>query len=515
MQLVSANDSNHVINEKDYRFIPYSSIFNDGFHVSDVVKNNTKLIQELNTGSYFLYIISEYGSSTDIFDLLKAFRKKEIRVEQKFCSREKLKEISDDLNAADSSESQSDIQAEVLRMLEHDIKLRGSDCHILAEEDYAKVAFRVDGQVRQMPQYEASAEHGQRLIHTIYNSMCDQKEPPDLNFTECCYARFKDEFAAQLGLNGVRVTTRPAGGNVMKMVLRLIPRKKDEIRSFEALGLTRNQQKSIRRVIAKPAGAIVISGPMGHGKSTLSQLLAEAIHIKHPGKHLISVEDPVESPIPGWFQTPLLKGYDADIANLMRMDGNGLYIGEIRDSDAANGVISAAQTGNIVITTIHTEMAIDIINRLKKMGVDDDLLMNPGYITCLVGLKLTPILCDHCKKAYESNKHSLDEESQEVVEKFTHYHDAFIHNPEGCQHCGFSGYKGRTGVFEVIETDYKFMKLYIREGMIEALQYWKDRGGETLCSNIKKLINQGLVDPVKAHETICPLDRDEILYECH
>ncbi|ECG8638388.1 pilus assembly protein PilQ, partial [Salmonella enterica subsp. arizonae] len=146
-------------------------------------------------------------------------------------------------------------------------------------------------------------------------------------------------------------------------------------------------------------------------------------------------EDPIESPIRGAVQTPLIladrsdrelmgKAWGKAISNLMRLDPDFIYIGEVRDSTSATGVIEAAQTGHNVITTIHTSHPIDIIQRLRRFGVDQDLLTDATLITCLIGLRLTPLLCPNCKRPYTSHKSEIEQELQELIEKHTDSHNA-------------------------------------------------------------------------------------------
>ncbi len=322
-----------------------------------------------------------------------------------------------------------------------------------------------------------------------------------------------------LGLSTGRFASRPGNSDTLVAVVRLVSKRKQQL-ELEDLGLTPKQASAIRRTLFKPSGAIFSSGPTGHGKSTLSQCMAESITRDDSGINLLTVEDPIESPIRGAIQTPLIladrsdrelmaKAWGKAISNLMRLDPDSIYIGEVRDSTSATGVIEAAQTGHNVITTIHTSHPIDIIQRLRRFGVDQDLLTDATLITCLIGLRLTPLLCKHCRRPYEEHKDEVDDYLRELIDKYTESQNAFLINESGCEYCENTGIKGRTGVFEVIETDYKFMSLYEREGKFAAWNYWRSKGGETLCENITALINQGKVDPVIAHKKICNLDRDD------
>ncbi|HGG3564906.1 TPA: GspE/PulE family protein [Salmonella enterica subsp. enterica serovar Sundsvall] len=384
---------------------------------------------------------------------------------------------------------------------------------------YFQVAFRVDGIKRNIKKFEDSAENGRQLVNALFNSMCTEQSTSTLSSTEASDARIKEEFVSEFGLSTGRFASRPGNSGTLLAVVRLISKRKQQL-ELEHLGLTQKQASAIRRTLSKPSGAIFSSGPTGHGKSTLSQCMAESVTRDDSGINLLTVEDPIESPIRGAVQTPLIladrsdrelmgKAWGKAISNLMRLDPDFIYIGEVRDSTSATGVIEAAQTGHNVITTIHTSHPIDIIQRLRRFGVDQDLLTDATLITCLIGLRLTPLLCPNCKRPYTSHKSEIEQELQELIEKHTDSHNAYLINESGCEQCEGTGIKGRTGVFEVIETDYTFMSLYEREGKFAAWKYWRSKGGETLCGNITLLINQGKVDPVIAHKKICNLDRDE------
>jgi type II secretory ATPase GspE/PulE/Tfp pilus assembly ATPase PilB-like protein len=308
------------------------------------------------------------------------------------------------------------------------------------------------------------------------------------------------------------------------VVIRLISRRRKS-NTLEGLGLMPQEANIIRRVLAKPAGVILSSGPTGHGKSTLSQAMAEIYAAENPGMSPISVEDPIESPIEGVFQTPLMitdrhnggkigMAWADAIKNIMRLDPDCIYIGEVRDNTSGSGVIEAAQTGHMVITTIHTNHPIDILQRLSRWGIEPDLLTDATLITCLIGLRLVKKLCPCCKRRYAEHRQTVDPLFQDIIEKYTATERVFLINPDGCTECNHTGIKGRTGVFEVIETDSKFMRLYDEQGKFAAYKYWREeRNGITLCQNAIRLINEGAIDPVVTHKNICNLDRDDKFYE--
>lgn len=279
------------------------------------------------------------------------------------------------------------------------------------------------------------------------------------------------------------------------------------------LGLTPQQEALLEPAISRPAGVIFFTGPMGSGKSTLVQVISELITARDPCIHLMTVENPVESPIKGAVQSALgpKEEWWQAIKSLMRLDINWIVIGEVRDHLSATAAMEVAQTGHYVLTTLHTHHPIDTIARLKSLKVENDLITDAGLITCLVGQRLAPRLCLHCKKKYADHKQEVLPTLTLLIEQFCQADRVYLRNPSGCTHC-YQGVKGRVGIFEVIEVDAQFMHRYHSSGKTQAYNDWYQKGGSTLCENTLRLINEGLIDPVSSHKDICNLDRDFLVF---
>lgn len=128
------------------------------------------------------------------------------------------------------------------------------------------------------------------------------------------------------------------------------------------------------------------------------------------------------------------------IRNLLRLDPDTIYYGEARDAESVYGVIEAAQTGHEVLTTTHTTWPIDVLQRWKRFGVDESYLTDPTLITCLVGIRLTPLLCPECKQPYSGHRASIDPEIEEIITRYTRPEGLFSRNPAGCPACKFTGF---------------------------------------------------------------------------
>lgn len=512
--------------EQTHSLVRIHSIFDSGaVKFPDEITDNVRLLRSSKNGDYNLLVLDEINDNPFYFEFVKKLRTKDIRPEVEWVTREEIANLSSIFDMSKDSHGDSNTQSQdtVIRIIKKAVDMRASDIHFRLEPSFFLVSFRIDGIKRKINDFQDSCENGKKILQTLYHSMCTEQSTTTLSYTEPSEARIKEQFVTEFGLSTGRFASRPGSTqDNLFAVVRLISKRRQQL-ELESLGLTPKQVSILRRVLNKPSGVIFSSGPTGHGKSTLSQCMAENVTSSDQGINLITVEDPVESPIRGAVQTPLIIADRSDraligaawgkaISNLMRLDPDYIYIGEVRDSTSATGVIEAAQTGHNVITTIHTSHPIDIIQRLRRFGVDEDLLTDATLITCLVGLRLSPVLCPHCKKPFNAHADAVRKAEPEVIELIEKYVEAdgvFLINEQGCEKCNYTGVNGRIGVFEVIETDYRFMSLYKNRGKFAAWQHWRKNGGETLCERITSLINAGMVDPVMSHKKICNLDRDD------
>lgn len=408
-------------------------------------------------------------------------------------------------------DDQSKIQSTVVEIMRAAVALRASDVHVRLGSQYCDVFFRIDGKLRFFK--DLPADKGQSYINALYNTMCEDRSHPSISYSEPSDAKVREEFVRSLGLSGGRFASRPCDDHGLLVVIRLISRRNERL-SMAQLGLSATETATLERAMTKPTGVIFLTGPMGSGKSTLAQVICEQLTSRDEGIHLLTVENPVESPIRGAVQTSLGPGEEwwEAIKSMMRLDLNWILIGEVRDARSASAAIEAAQTGHNVLTTLHTTHPVDTIARLKSLRVDSDLITDASLITCLVGQRLAPLLCHDCKIPYREHKNRVSPLLNPLIEKHCDVQQVCLKNSEGCARCSGSGVKGRTGVFEVIEVDATFMELYHSAGKIKAYEYWYINGGMTLCANTLRLINAGETDPVLSHKDICNLDRDHLMF---
>lgn len=495
------NDKTHsLVNVKD--FIP-------NVNFSNKIKDAVKVFHDIKLGNYLICALHEVEHDTEFFELRKSVKDKSNSNAVKWLDRVEFENLSNLFSTSETTEfDTSELQALALKHIGDAAKLRASDIHIRIENTYSQIFYRIDGYLRKID--TKSVKWGKELGNTIFNSLCEQHSITSLSYTEQSEARIKEEFVNGFGLTTCRFASRPGGQGRLLIVMRLVARRTEQI-PFSALGLLPQEESILVRALYGKGG-IIFGAPMGEGKSTACQVSAEFCLSQQPGINLVTVEDPVESPIKGAFQTPKGNQSMADaIRSILRLDVDIYYVGEIRDAESARLVIEAIQTGRMMLTTLHVNSPVDILQRLRMLSVDDDLLYDPTIISVLVGLRLVPKLCNRCKQPWNSHKHNIRKEISELIETHIDADKAFSRNPEGCEECGFTGVLGRVGIYEVIETSNDFMRKYVKAGKVAAYLDWISKGGITLCMNSKRIINEGIADPVWVHQRACNLDRDEKL----
>lgn len=487
------------------------------FAISQSIKESMVIQVDDNRKKTLLVSKNDFMRN-DVLDYINAFKEANPDAVVETCDKSTVLQLVE--KNGDSVEiSQSKIQAQVVDIIRAAVNKRASDIHIRVGEEFTRVYFRID--TRLVFHEEYSGERGQTYVNALYQTMCVGNSSVTFKYNKPVEALISETFLTQLGLSGGRFSSRPKDELVI-VVIRLL-QKRDKALSLSELGLNGTQLEILERVIAIPAGVVFLSGPTNSGKSTLAQSMCEVVTSEDDGIHLITVEDPIENKIHGAVQTPLTvadrtdkhvmeKAWGDAITNLMRMDPDQMFIGEVRDNTSATGAISAAQTGHKVYTTIHTNHPIDIISRLKALNVDSDLITDSSLIVCLIGQRLAPLLCPHCKVPFSEMKVGLSPFHRHLVEKYCNEELVYLPNPEGCDKCSHTGHKGMTGIYEIIETNADFMRVFHEQGKTKAYEYWYRNGGVTLCENVIELVNKGLIDPIFAHKKVCNLDRDDLMF---
>lgn len=440
------------------------------------------------------------------------------------------------MTLADIDGDNSESEQKILDYFALARSLNSSDIHFLISESLFQVKMRIHGILHVVD--ERQPQEGIALCATCILSMADISEPMFFPHREQD-ARLSPARMRKIGLYGARYSHRPTGDGLIA-VMRLLDDDGNSVPTFEKLGYLPEQIRILNRLIFRPEGKIVLSGPTGSGKSTTLRSACRAYLDENPGRHLLTIEDPLEGQIVGAVQTPIIcdksdpeaisLAWGRGITSAMRLDPDSIEIGEMRDLISMMATINASQTGHLVLTTLHTNSAFSIPERMITYGVNENLLCDAQLLIGLLSQRLIPTLCPACRIPWADKVSALSADQHEFLEKYCNVdglcatENLFFHNPEGCDTCRQEvkingkvravvghGIKGRTVVAEVVETNNRLFRLLKTEGKGTARQYWiKNMGGISRVRHLLHRINEGMVDPLMANRII-PLDEDERL----
>jgi general secretion pathway protein E len=259
-------------------------------------------------------------------------------------------------------------------------------------------------------------------------------------------------------------------------VIRLLPRDRGLL-EMGKLGLAPKDESVMTRLLALPHGMIVVTGPTGSGKTTTLATMLSILN--EPTRKILTIEDPVEYEIPGINQSQVKPSIGLTFATAMRsfvrQDPDVIMVGEIRDAETAHIAIHAALTGHLVLTTLHTETAAAAVPRLIDLGIEGFLLKST--LRAVVAQRLVRMLCDRCKVPHKLTQADIDNDPRFAVIGFNA--GETIHEAGGCERCGGTGYRGRNGVFEILEMSDEIRKLIGPETDSHVIDTAAMRGGMT------------------------------------
>ncbi|MCI4185934.1 type II secretion system ATPase GspE [Dickeya dianthicola] len=320
-------------------------------------------------------------------------------------------------------------------MLTEAIKHKASDIHIETFERHLLIRFRIDGVLREIlrPQRQLASLLVSRIKVMAKLDIAEKRVPQDGRMALRIGGRAID----------VRVSTLPSNYGE-RVVLRLLDKNSVRL-DLETLGMAEHHRRQLDTLINRPHGIILVTGPTGSGKSTT--LYAALSRLNSAERNIMTVEDPIEYELEGIGQTQVNPKVDMTFARglraILRQDPDVVLVGEIRDGETAQIAVQASLTGHLVLSTLHTNSALGALSRLQDMGIEPFLLS-----TSLLGVlaqRLVRTLCPSCRQPYVIN----DEQAKQtgLAAGTTLYH------PGGCEKCNYSGYRGRTGIHELLLID--------------------------------------------------------------
>jgi len=360
--------------------------------------------------------------------------------------------------ALDEADKDAPIIKLVHSIIAQAVQQGASDIHVSPEEGDAKVLFRVDGVLA------PAATIKRRMVAGVVSrikimgelDISEKRVPQDGRFALTVEGRRVD----------IRVVTLPlVHGEAV--VLRILD-KGVAVESLESLGMAPEELSRFERAIAKPNGAVLVTGPTGSGKSTT---LYGALTVLNDGERsILTIEDPVEQRMAGVKQMQIAPKagvtFDVGLRSMLRADPDVIMVGEIRDRETAHIAVEAALTGHLVLSTLHTRDAPSALGRLMDMGIEPFLVSSA--VDCIVAQRLVRMLCKHCKRPQELSESVLAEHGLTGAEPL---------EAVGCSRCGGSGYRGRVGLYEVMSVSERIRSLILEHGSVDDIATAAEQAG--------------------------------------
>jgi len=350
------------------------------------------------------------------------------------------------------SEDDAPIIRLINALLAQSIKEGASDIHIEPYEKHMIVRFRIDGVLREVlrPKRILAPLLVSRIKVMARLDIAEKRLPQDGRISLKIAGRAVD----------VRVSTMPTGQGE-RVVMRLLDKQAGRL-TLEQLGMEPRALAGMDRIIHKPHGVLLVTGPTGSGKSTT--LYASLMRINDNQRNIMTVEDPIEYTLDGVSQTNVNSKVDMSFARglraILRQDPDVVMVGEIRDLETAEIAVQASLTGHLVMSTLHTNTAVGAVTRLRDMGVEPFLLSSS--LLGVLAQRLVRVLCPHCKEERAATEVDCRTLNLPIENPPTLYY------PSGCEQCGQTGYIGRTGIYELMEVD-ETMRVMIHDGAGEHL----------------------------------------------
>jgi type IV pilus assembly protein PilB len=430
-------------------------------------QNALRFLANQENFTYQVYLITP----STLTNLLK--QRKNISIETKKALEElggengEIIEALPKRSSADAVAEEAPIIKMVLVILKHAIEGKASDIHIEPGRDKLTVRFRLNGMLYPslfLPlRVHLSVVARIKILSGL--KIDENRIPQDGRFS--------------LKINNADVDFRVSTFPTLygeKVELRVLD-SSTAARSFEELGITGRSLEVIKAGIKKPNGMILFTGPTGSGKTTTQYAILRILN--QDSVNIVTVEDPIEYSIDGVNQSQVKPEIGYTFANglrqILRQDPNVIMVGEIRDEETASLAINAALTGHIVLSTLHTNSSVGVIPRLIDMGVRPFLI--PSTLRVVISQRLVRTLCSQCKiktKPPEKIKSYILERVKSLpafAKNEVKIEDPFsIYEKKGCEVCGFTGYAGRVGLYEVLSMSDELAKL-IQENALESSMF--------------------------------------------
>lgn len=425
----------------------------------------------LSTASEIRQAISKYYSSQFVEKAAAELSKEQIS-----------KKLSSDVKAQEDGANFDDVKnAPVVKLIDsiidNAVKARASDIHIEPFENYVRIRYRIDGELQDV--LKSPKETLGALITRI-------KILSNLNIAE---KRIPQDGRIVTTVDNISIDLRVSVLPTVygeKVVIRVL-NKSNFLKGKTELGLYPDDLEKLDRIISKPYGIILVTGPTGSGKSTTLYTVLQEINKEK--QNIVTIEDPVEFQMEGINQVNVnVKAgltFASGLRAILRQDPDIIMIGEIRDSETAEIAIRSAITGHVVLSTIHTNDAPSSIVRLEDMGIEPYLISTS--LSGVIAQRLVRKICPNCKeelRANDAEKKILGRSKDEIVK---------VYRGKGCPKCSYSGYKGRIAVYEIMEVTKEHREMIMNNASGDDLRELSVRKGmKTLRMSSVQMVLDGV-----------------------
>ena len=336
----------------------------------------------------------------------------------------------------------SNEEHDAVQVLDHLVRravaMEASDIHIEPKRDVLRVRYRIDGVMVSQGQLpiEVAPSLTTRVKVLARMDMTERRMPQD--------GQFSLEFGST-NLVHLRASTFP-GIHGETLVFRVL--LGHQVLPIERLGMSEADVEGVSRLITRPSGLVIVCGPTGSGKTSTLYSMLQVMNTAE--RSVVTLEDPIEVEFPEITQgqTNVRQGFTfaAGLRAILRQDPDVILVGEMRDPETAQIALQASLTGHLVLTTLHTSDAVETVMRLVDLGVEPWIVANS--LLAVIGQRLVRVLCESCAKPYELPNEITGDDDRVILPQGTRMKRAV-----GCQRCHQTGYRGRLGLFEILELD--------------------------------------------------------------
>jgi general secretion pathway protein E len=402
-----------------------------------------------------------------------------------------LEDTGEDINRLRDLASEAPVIRLVNSIIGRAVETGASDIHIEPFERALKVRYRIDGILRDM---QSPPNNLRAAVISRVKLMAN------LNIAE---TRLPQDGRIRLVNRGKEIDLRISSVPTMhgeSVVLRILDKSGVDL-GFDTLGFGDTTLPRYLDILNRPHGIVLVTGPTGSGKTTT--LYTSLLHLNNGEKKILTVEDPVEYQLDGVNQlqvkTQIGLTFAGALRSFLRQDPDIIMIGEIRDIETAEIAVQAALTGHKVLSTVHTNDAASTITRLLDMGVEDFLLTST--INGITAQRLVRMVCRHCREPIEVLPEIVE---QFALEQYTGGDKVTLHQGRGCEHCGGTGYRGRTSILEVLDMTDPIRSLVLRRAESQEIRR------AAIEQGMKTMHQDGLAKALSGTTTL-----DEVLRVTH